>query len=254
MYVGIVNHPDVADYDLSSVKACISGAAPLPMDVQIRFGEITGGRLVEGYGLTEAAPVTHCNPVNGQRRAGSIGLPLPDVDARIVDPEHLTDIPPGEAGELWVRGPQVMLGYRERPDETARTITSDGWLRTGDIVRMDEEGYFYVVDRLKDVINVSGYKVVPREVEEILSEHPKIHEAVVAGIPDRYRGETVKAFVVLRDGESTTEQEILTYCRERLAAYKLPTQIEFRSVLPKSAVGKVLRRVLVAGEGQGGVD
>ena len=208
MYIGIINHPDVGKYDLKSVKACISGAAPLPMDVQTRFGEITGGRLVEGYGLTEAAPVSHCNPIYGQRKAGSIGLPFPDVEAKIMDYERLVEKPQGEDGELWLRGPQVMQGYWGRPDETAKTITEDGWLRTGDIARMDSDGYFYIVDRLKDIIIASGFNIVPREVEEVLFEHPKVQEAVVAGVPDAYRGETVKAYVVLRPGEAATADEL----------------------------------------------
>jgi long-chain acyl-CoA synthetase len=250
MYIGIINHPKVQKYNLRSIKACISGAAPLPMEVQIRFGEITGGRLVEGYGLTEAAPVTNANPVYGERRAGSIGLPLPDVDARIVDYETLQDKPVGEPGELWIRGPQVMAGYWNRPDETKTTITPDGWLRTGDIARMDEDGYFYIVDRLKDLIIVSGFNVVPREVEEVLFEHPKIQEAVVAGVPDSKSGEVVKAYVVLKSGETDTPEDIIAFCRERLAAYKVPKQVEFRAELPKTLVGKFLRRVLVEEEKQ----
>ncbi len=248
MYIGIINHPDVGKYDLKSVKACISGAAPLPMDVQTRFGEITGGRLVEGYGLTEAAPVSHCNPIYGQRKAGSIGVPFPDVEARIMDYEKLEEKPQGEAGELWLRGPQVMKGYWGKPDETAKTITEDGWLRTGDIARMDSDGYFYIVDRLKDIIIASGFNIVPREVEEVIFEHPKVQEAVVAGVPDAYRGETVKAYVVLRPGQAATADEIIAFCAERLAPYKVPKQVEFRSELPKTQVGKFLRRVLVEEE------
>lgn len=248
MYIGIINHPRVKDYDLKSVGACISGAAPLPMDVQIRFGEITGGRLVEGYGLTEAAPVTHCNPIAGERRAGSIGLPLPDVEAKIVDYETFADKPAGQEGELWVRGPQVMKGYWQRDDETARAVTADGWLRTGDIARMDADGYFYIVDRLKDIIIASGFNIVPREVEEVLFEHPKVQEAVVAGVPDARRGEVVKAYIVLKPGEAATVDEIIAFCKERLAPYKAPKQVEFRSELPKTMVGKFLRRVLVEEE------
>jgi long-chain acyl-CoA synthetase len=248
MYIGIINHPDVGKYDLKSVKACISGAAPLPMDVQTKFGEITGGRLVEGYGLTEAAPVTHCNPIYGQRKAGSIGVPFPDVEAKIMDYDKLVEKPQGEEGELWVRGPQVMQGYWGRPDETAKTITEDGWLRTGDIARMDSDGYFYIVDRLKDIIIASGFNIVPREVEEVLFEHPKVQEAVVAGVPDPYRGETVKAYVVLRPGEAVTADELIAFCAERLAPYKVPKYVEFRSELPKTQVGKFLRRVLVEEE------
>lgn len=248
MYIGIINHPDVTKYDLKSVKACISGAAPLPMDVQIKFGEITGGRLVEGYGLTEAAPVTHCNPIYGQRKAGSIGLPLSDVEAKIMDYEKLVEKPVGEDGELWLRGPQVMKGYWGKPDETAKTITEDGWLRTGDIARMDDQGYFYIVDRLKDIIIASGFNIVPREVEEVLYQHPKVQEAVVAGVPDPYRGETVKAYVVLKPGEAATPEEIIQFCEKSLAKFKVPKQVEFRSELPKTQVGKFLRRVLVEEE------
>jgi long-chain acyl-CoA synthetase len=248
MYIAIINHPKVKKHDLKSVKACISGAAPLPMDVQLKFGEITGGRLVEGYGLTEAAPVSHCNPVYGERKAGSIGIPLPDVEAMIVDYEKFEAKPVGEEGELWLRGPQVMKGYWQQPDETEKTVTRDGWLRTGDIARMDEDGYFYIVDRLKDIIIASGFNIVPREVEEVLFEHPKVQEAVVVGVPDAYRGETVKAYVVLKPGETCTSEEIIAFCKERLAPYKVPKQVEFRSELPKTMVGKFLRRVLVEEE------
>jgi long-chain acyl-CoA synthetase len=248
MYVGIINHPELSRYDLRSVKACVCGAASLPLEVQERFGQLTGGRLVEGYGLTEASPVTHCNPVYGERRAGSIGLPLPDVEARIVDADTLAEQPVGESGELWVRGPQVMRGYWNKPDETAVTLTQDGWLRTGDIARMDEDGYFYIIDRLKDIIIASGLKIVPREVEEVLYEHPKVQEAVVAGVPDPYRGETVKAYIVLKAGETATAEEIQAFCAGKLATFKLPRQIEFRSELPKSIIGKLLRRALVEEE------
>ena len=248
MYIGIINHRDVGKYNLRSVKACISGSAPLPMEVQLKFGEITGGRLVEGYGLTEAAPVTHCNPIYGVRKAGSIGIPFPDVEAKVMDYEKLVEKPVGEEGELWVKGPQVMKGYWRRPDETAKAITPDGWLRTGDIARVDEDGYFYIVDRLKDMINVGGLKVIPREVEEVLFQHPKVQEAVAVGVPDPVRGETVKAYVVLKPGEAATVEEITSWCFERLAPFKVPRQIEFRSELPKTMVGKVLRRVLVEEE------
>lgn len=248
MYIGIINHPQVKEYDLKSIKACISGSAPLPMDVQIKFGEITGGRLVEGYGLTEAAPVTHCNPIYGLRKNGSIGIPFPDVEAKIVDYETLADKPVGQDGELWLRAPQVMKGYWNKPEETAKQITPEGWLRTGDIARMDEDGYFYIVDRLKDIIIASGFNIVPREVEEVLFMHPKVQEAVVAGVPDPYRGETVKAYVVLKPGEVATADEIIKFCQDKLAPYKVPKQVEFRSELPKTMVGKVLRRVLVEEE------
>ena len=248
MYIGIINHKDVAKYDLRSIKACLSGSAPLPMDVQEKFGQITGGRLVEGFGMTEASPVTHCNPVYGRRKAGSVGIPFPDTDAKIVDLETGEALPfDGEAqGELCVRGPQVMKGYWNRPDETALTIDVDGWLHTGDICKVDPDGYFYIVDRKKDMIIASGFKVLPRDVEEVLFMHPKVMEAVVAGIPNPQRGDdTVKAFIVPKPGETPTLEEIQEFCKLHLAQYKIPREIELRSELPKTTVGKVLRRVLV---------
>lgn len=253
MYIGIINHPEVAKYDLRSIKVCISGAAPLPVEVQKRFEELTGGRLREGYGLTEAAPVTHANPIYGQSKAGSIGLPFPDVEARIVSLDPGPDGVPavlgvGEEGELALRGPQVMVGYWNKPEETAHTKDAEGWLYTGDIAKMDAEGYFYIVDRKKDLIIASGYNIVPREVEEVLFEHPKVQEAVVAGVPDAKRGETVKAYVVLKPGETATAEELIAFCRKGLAPYKVPKVVEFRSELPKSMVGKFLRRVLVEEE------
>lgn len=248
MYVRIINHQDVERYDLRSVKVCVSGAAPLPMEVQTRFGELSGGRLVEGYGLTEAAPVTHCSPILGQRKSGSIGIPLPDVEAKIVDYETLIEKPVGEDGELWLRGPQVMKSYWNQPEETSKAITEDGWLRTGDIAHIDADGYFYLVDRLKDIIISSGLNIVPREIEEVLYLHPKVEEAVVAGVPDPKRGETAKAFVVLKQGQTATAEEITAFCAERLAPFKVPRLVEFRSELPKTQVGKILRRVLVEEE------
>lgn len=247
-YIALINRPDVAGYDLRSVRACISGAASLPLDIQLRFDALTGGRLVEGYGLTEASPVTHCTPIFGRRVAGSMGLPLPDTEAKIVDPDTRQDLPNGQRGELWVRGPQVMKGYWNSPAETEQAITGDGWLRTGDIAHMDEDGYFTIVDRLKDIIITSGFNVAPREVEEVLYEHPAVREAAVAGLPDPYRGERVKAYVVLKVADAVTPAEIIAFCKERLAPYKVPVEVEFRSQLPKSAVGKVLRRILVEEE------
>jgi long-chain acyl-CoA synthetase len=244
LYTAINNHPDVKKYDLGHVRACISGAAPLPLEVQQTFERLTGGRLVEGYGLTEAAPVTHANPLFGQRKDGSIGLPFPDVEARIVDPDTRKPLGPGEEGELAVKGPQVMKGYWNRPDETAETIQGE-WLYTGDMARMDEDGYFYIVDRKKDMIIASGYKILPREVEEVIYRHPKVEEAVVAGVPDEYRGETVKAYVVPKKDVELTADEIVAWCKENLAPYKVPKQVEFREELPKTLVGKILRRVLV---------
>lgn len=248
MYVGVINHPDVKKYNLSSITACISGSAPLPVEVQQRFEAMTGAKLVEGYGLTEASPVTHCNPIWEERRAGSIGLPFPDTDCCVMDLETGTRVlPPGEVGELVVRGPQVMKGYWQRPEENAVALR-DGWLYTGDLAKMDEDGYFYIVDRIKDMIISGGYNIYPRDVEEVLYEHPKVKEAAIIGVPDEYRGEAVKAFVVLKDGEKATEQEIIDFCRAKMAKYKAPREVEFRSELPKTIVGKVLRRRLAEEE------
>jgi long-chain acyl-CoA synthetase len=252
LYAAINDCPSVHRYDLGSVNWCISGAAPLPLDVQTTFERLTGGRLVEGYGLTEAAPVTHCNPPIGHRKVGSIGLPFPGVDARIVDPDTRVPVAVGERGELAVRGPQVMNGYWNRPEETAQTLV-DGWLLTGDIGWMDDEGFFYIVDRKKDMINVSGLKVLPREVEEVLLMHPKVREAVAVGIPDPRRGETVKGYVVLREGERASEAEIIDFCKMHLASFKIPRQIGFRTEFPKTLVGKILRRVLAEEETGGRV-
>ncbi|WP_324716153.1 long-chain fatty acid--CoA ligase [Carboxydochorda subterranea] len=243
MYVAITQLPDIARRDLSSVEACISGAAPLPVAVQESFERLTGGRLVEGYGLTEASPVTHANPIWGARRTGSIGLPWPDTDARIVDPATGEPLPPGSVGELAVRGPQVMKGYWQRPEETA-AVLRDGWLLTGDLAQMDDDGYFRIVDRKKDLIIAGGFNIYPREVEEVLYEHPAVREAAVVGVTDPYRGETVKAYVVLKEGHAVTAAELEAFCRERLAAYKVPRLFDFRDELPKTLVGKVLRRAL----------
>ena len=251
LYVSIINYPDIAKYDVSSIRACISGAAGLPPEVQERFEKLTGGKLVEGYGLSEATPVTHCNPIYGKRKEGSwIGIPVPDTEAMIVDLETgETPLETGEIGELCVRGPQVMKGYWNMPTETANALR-DGWLHTGDIARMDGDGFFQIVDRKKDMIlGTGGYNIYPREVEDVLYEHPKVMEVAVAGVPvGKEKGERVKAYVVLKPGETATEEEILDYCRENLAYYKVPKFIEFREELPKSIVGKVLRRVLVEEE------
>ncbi|WP_166244438.1 long-chain-fatty-acid--CoA ligase [Paenibacillus turpanensis] len=247
MYIALINHSELSSYDLSSIQVCISGSAPLPLEVQERFEELTGGRLIEGYGLTEASPVTHANPIWGRRKIGSVGVPFPDTEARIVDADSGEDVPVGAIGELLVRGPQVMLGYWNRPDETAKVLR-DGWLYTGDMAIMDEDGYFSIVDRKKDMIIASGYNIYPREIEEVLFEHPGIKEAAVAGVPDQYRGETVKAFIVLKEGEYVTEAELDAWCRGMLAAYKVPRLYEFRETLPKTMVGKVLRRKLLEEE------
>jgi long-chain acyl-CoA synthetase len=241
-------------YDLRSIKTCLSGAAPLPQAVAEKFEAITGGaRLREGYGLTETSPVSHANPIYGRAKPGTIGLPLPDTDCRIVDlvdPDR--EMPQGESGELAIMGPQVMMGYWNRPEETAAMIR-DGWLYTGDIARMDEEGYFQIVDRKKDMILVSGFNVYPAEVEEVLFRHPKVLKVCVAGVPDATTGEAVKAYVVLREGETATPEEIVAGTRDPeqgLTGYRVPKQIEFRESLPETLVGKVLRRVLVEEEKQ----
>jgi long-chain acyl-CoA synthetase len=247
MYNAINNHPDVkaGKVDVSSIRGCISGSAPLMRETKVTFEKLTGGKLVEGYGLSEAPTATHCNPLSGMSKEGSIGLPLPDVDARIISlDDETTPLGVGEIGELVVKGPQVMRGYHNMPTETANTLR-EGWLYTGDIARMDEDGFFYIVDRKKELIKPSGYQVWPREVEEVIAENPKVLEVGVAGVPDAYRGETVKAWVVLKPGETVSEDEIKAWCKERMAPFKVPTQIEFRSELPKTTVGKVLRRELV---------
>ena len=248
MYVAFNNFPDIDKYDVSSIRACISGAAGLPVEVQTRFQELTGAKLVEGYGLSEASPVTHANPIFGWNRIGTIGLPWPDTEARIVDLETgKKELGVNEIGELVVRGPQVMKGYWNMPEETA-LVLREGWLHTGDIARMDEEGYFQIVDRKKDMIIAGGFNIYPRDVEEVLYENPRVKEAVVAGIPDPYRGETVKAYVVLKEGETATEEEIIEFCKGKMAKYKVPKMVEFRPELPKTMVGKVLRRILVEEE------
>ncbi len=247
MYVAINNYPEISKYDLRSITACISGAAALPVEVQTKFEALTGGRLVEGYGLSEASPVTHSNPLFGNRKAGSIGLPFPNTTAKIVDIETGEDLPLGEIGELAVTGPQIMKGYWNNPEETALMLRGE-WLYTGDIARMDDEGYFYIVDRKKDMIIAGGYNIYPREVEEVLYTHPKVQEAAVASVPDAYRGETVKAFIVLKAGETATPEEIIEFCKGKMAKYKLPTKVEFREALPKTLIGKILRRVLVEEE------
>ncbi|WP_040981756.1 long-chain-fatty-acid--CoA ligase [Oceanobacillus jeddahense] len=251
IYIGLLNHPDLEKYDLSSVDACISGSAPLPIEIQERFERITGGKLVEGYGLTETSPVTHANFVYADRINGSIGVPWPDTDAKIVQQgeEGLEEMPVGEIGEIAVKGPQVMKGYWRNEEETANTLKDD-WLLTGDLGYVDERGFFYVVDRKKDMIIAGGFNIYPREIEEVLYEHEAIQEAVVAGVPDPYRGETVKAYVVLKEGADLTEEELNEFARKYLASYKVPRIYEFRDELPKTAVGKILRRKLIDEEKQ----
>ena len=252
LYNGLNNHPDVkaGKYDLSSIKACISGSAPLMRETKEQFEKLTGGKLFEAYGLSEAPTGTHCNPLNGVNKVGSIGMPLPDVDVKIISlDDGETEMAQGEIGEIVLNGPQVMKGYHNMPTETANSLRqmSDGktWLFTGDIARMDEDGYFYIVDRKKELIKPGGFQVWPREVEEAIMDHPKVLEVGVGGIPDPQRGETVKAWVVVKPGETLTEAELKAFCKEHLAPYKVPTHYEFRAELPKTTVGKILRRELV---------
>jgi long-chain acyl-CoA synthetase len=264
MYVSVINHPEVGKYDVSSIRACISGAAGLPPEVQESFESLTGGKLVEGYGLSEATPVTHCNPIYGKRKEGSwIGVPFPDTEAVIMDIDTGEEIlGTGEPGELCIQGPQVMKGYWNMPTETANSLreheglAAGPWLHTGDVARMDEDGFFQIVDRKKDMILGSGgFNIYPREVEDVLYEHPKVMEAAVVGVPmGEQKGERVKAYVVLKPGETATEEEIIDYCRENMTYYKVPKFVEFRDDLPKTMVGKILRRVLLEEElkkGQG---
>jgi len=257
MFLAVNQHPKVrsGEYQLGSIKACISGAAPLPREVQQEFQQITGGVLVEGYGLTEASPITHCNPLHSGGRIGTIGLPLPDTDCKIVDSETETKtLEPKQPGVLCVSGPQLMAGYWMMAEETANVLRCDDtgklWLHTGDIAVMSEDGYFRIVDRKKDtIVAAGGLKVYPREVEDVLYEHPHVLEAAVIGVPVGGTDQRVKAFIVLRPGEQADEEQIRSFCRERLAPYKVPKYVEFRTSLPKSPVGKVLRRQLAAEEG-----
>lgn len=247
MYNAINHNADVlaGKYDLSSIRACISGSAPLLVETKMRFEELTGGTLVEGFGMTETLVATHANPIKGENRAGSIGMPLPDVECRIVDAELGEEVlPVGEIGELIIRSPSVMQGYWQMPTETANALR-DGWLYSGDIARMDEAGYFYIEDRKKDMIIAGGYNIYPREVEEVLIEHPAVMEVGVAGVTDPKRGETVKAWIVKHPGDPTTEEEIIEWSKTQLAKYKYPRIVEFRKELPKTTVGKVLKRELV---------
>ena len=251
LFIALLNHPLVkaGKVDFKSIKLCISGAAPLMAETKRSFEELTGGRILEGYSLTEAMMACTVNPALGVKKIGSIGIPLPDVEARIADPDSGDKIlPAGEVGEILIRAPQLMQGYWQNPEETAGVLQVHGeggpWLHTGDLGYMDEDGYIFIVDRKKDVIKPSGFQVWPREVEEVISSHPAVLEVGVAGVPDDYQGEAVNAWIVLRPGEKATANEIRQYCRQKLAAYKVPKHVEFRESLPKSMVGKVLRRVL----------
>jgi long-chain acyl-CoA synthetase len=255
MYNAINNHPDVVagKIDVSSIKACISGSAPLLRETKAKFESLTGGKLVEGYGLSEAPTATHCNPLRGTVKEGSIGVPLPEVDVRIISlDDEVTELNTGEAGEIVIKGPQVMQGYHNLPTETTNALR-EGWLYTGDIAYMDEDGFFYIVDRKKELIKPGGFQVWPREVEEVIAENPKVLEVGVAGIPDAYRGETVKAWVVLKPGVTATVEEIREWSKQHLAGYKVPTHVEFRDELPKTTVGKILRRELVKQHKESGV-
>jgi long-chain acyl-CoA synthetase len=248
MYMAINHARNLSRYNLRSLTGAISGAAPLPLEVQKQFEKLTGARLIEGYGLTEASPVTHCVPLSSTHAPGAVGVPLPSTDAAIFDQADVQRrLETGETGELAVRGPQVMRGYWNRPEETAEVLR-DGWLFTGDIARMDADGFFSIVDRKKDMIISGGMNVYPRDVEEPLFAHPKVREAVAVGIPDERWGEAVKVYIVLREGETATAQEIVDYCRTRMARYKVPKFVEFRTELPKSLIGKVLRRQLLQEE------
>ncbi|WP_078579580.1 AMP-binding protein [Salipaludibacillus agaradhaerens] len=247
MYIGLLNHPNIKTFNLSSIKACISGSAPLPLEVQTTFEEVTNGRLVEGYGLTETSPVAVSNLLWGERRQGSIGLPWPDTDVAVLSAETGEVAKPKEVGEIVIKGPQVMKGYWKRPEETQAAFRGE-WFLTGDMGYMDEEGFFYIVDRKKDLIIAGGFNIYPREIEEVLYEHDSIQEVCAIGIPDPYRGETVKAFVVTKEGMDVTEKELDHFARQHLASYKVPQYYEFRDELPKTMVGKILRRVLVEEE------
>jgi long-chain acyl-CoA synthetase len=243
MFNAIVNASELGKLDLTSVRSCFSGSAPLPPDVLQRFEALTHSKIVEGYGLTETSPVTHANPLNGRRKIGSIGVPLPDTDVKLVHLDGASSVPAGEAGELLIRGPQVMPGYWRQPEET-KAVLEDGWLRTGDLATIDEDGYCYIVGRRKDLINVAGYKVYPDEVDAVLMAHADVLESATIGVPDERSGERVKSFVVLREGCQTTVEQLVQHARANLAAYKVPHQVEFLRELPKSSVLKVLRREL----------
>lgn len=248
MYIAIMREAGKHAEYLRSIKYCISGASALPAKIRKDWETITGGRLVEGYGLSEAAPVTHCNPLDGNIREGSVGLPLPEIDAAIVDQKTGAFLPPGEVGEIVVKGPNVMQGYWNQPAETA-SIFVDGWLHTGDLGKMDEVGYFYVVDRVKEMIIAGGFNIYPREVEEVLFHHPAVQEAAVIGVPHEYRGETVAAVIVLKPGFEPSQElreDIIAFCKKELTAYKVPKIVDFRESLPKSLIGKVLKRELRA--------
>ncbi|MCK1984146.1 long-chain fatty acid--CoA ligase [Peribacillus simplex] len=244
MYVALTNHPKAEEYGMGSIQVCNSGSAPMPVELLREFERKSGAKILEGYGLTEASPTTHCNPVFAKRKPGSVGIGIPSTEYKVMDlGDGTKEVATGEMGELVVKGPQVMKGYWNMPEETALTLR-DGWLYTGDIAKVDEDGYLYIVDRKKDLIIASGYNIYPRDVEEVLYEHPAVQEAVVIGVPDAYRGESVKAVLVLKNNKTANDREIIDYCRANLSAYKVPHFVEFREELPKTNVGKILRRAL----------
>ncbi len=248
MYNAINNYSDLSRYNIRSVRACISGSAPLMPETQAKFEKLTGGNLREGYGLSEAPTATHCNPLSGQNRVGAIGLPFPDVDCRIMSlDEPDKELGVEEIGELAIKGPQVMQGYWNMPTETANVLR-DGWLYTGDIARMDEDGYYYIVDRKKDMVIAGGFNIYPTNIEKVIKEHPNVLDVAAAGVPDKYRGETIKVWIVTKSGETLTEKEVIDFCKQNLAKFEVPTAVEFRPELPKTMVGKVLRRMLVEEE------
>lgn len=252
MYVALANLPNIEAYGVRHIRMCVSGGAPMPVELMKAFERKTGSTIYEGFGLSEASPITHCNAPFAKRKPGTIGLPYPSTEFRLVDLDAgEIDVPIGELGELLIRGPQVMKGYWQLPEETRRTLR-DGWLYTGDIARVDEDGYVSIVDRKKDMIIASGYNIYPREVEEVLYEHPAVQEALVVGVSDSYRGETVKACIVLKTGAQATEDDVVAFCKANLAPYKVPKIIEFRDALPKSSVGKLLRREVRAEDGKQG--
>ena len=244
LYKSLINRPDIAKYNLKSIKVCVSGGAPLPVETQKRFEDITGGLLIEGYGLSETSPVVTANPVDrNARKIGSVGLPLPNTELRLVNQYSLETVALGEEGELMVKGPQVMLGYWRNEAETSEVII-DGWLRTGDIGKFDSSGFLYLVDRKKDMIISSGYNVYPREIEEVFYKHPDVIEAAAIGVPDPKREQSVKVYVVKKEGSPVTEQELLNFASKQLAPYKRPKSVEFKKDLPRTLVGKVLKREL----------
>ncbi len=248
LYATINNCKSLDEYDLSSIKICVSGGGPLPVEVKERFEKLTGCVLVEGYGLTEASPVTHCTPLFARQKTGSIGLPLPGTIAKIIDKDdHITEMAVGEIGEVCIKGPQVMQGYLNKPEESAKVLR-DGWLHTGDLGKVDDEGYFYIVDRLKEMIIVGGYNVYPRNVEEVLYTHPAVAEAAVVGLDHATRGQMIKAYVVLKDGSTLNEVALKAYLKQNMSAYAVPHAYEFRESLPKSMIGKILKKELVAEE------